>query len=1313
MSTYLKNMAGYKHNQLKSKSYDEIQEIWIDEHVKAKGDDDQEEAEMKKHMEIVQDDEVAIDAIPLATRPPVIVEWKIIKEGKMRYFQLIRADGSSKKKGDNEEEREMEPKTGILETLNRGNSRVKETNEGGRPLEEASRGNGSQNVNLPPLLAAHIGRSENGQPLQSSLTSVYKGQALPNKVGGNLLLMPMYTFPNMPAYANPNSTGLFPNPLGSVTPFAYWIVDYPLPDGLKMPSHISSYDGKGDPDNFSLHLFEGAYMMHKWFNASSLGHKFHTKKESEPYSRLAKLGKKRRRPEEPLPSKKKGYPAVMTLKKKSSGNVYQRLVDKVFSKQIGRNLEAYVDDMVIKSTSEEGMLSDIQENFERFRLINMKLNPKKCSFGVEEGAELNYPALEKLILALVHEARRLRRYFQARFTIMVPTDERETPADFLPEIPFDDSEKKVKEKEVSDPSNEWKLYTNGASSDDGVGAVLMLIDPAESQSRVTIGHRCTWKLQKQFKTMINARNNLQQRKQGRMKTSQSKVEAKPITVKNEREVEKFVWEYVVCRFGVPRMISLKEEKHFKEGTLADFCKGLKITQTFSPITEHMEIMHYIEKQPVRSQQGWVDNLAKELWVHRTLPRNSQEETPFSLTYGSEAVVPIVEATDDRGRTQETTKKCKEIASIEKAHYRNKLEKYHITRNNYSNYIVGDFVLFPTSLQEQQGPHMISEVHKDGFYTLVNIADHSLVQKAKGTSLVFMLSFNAVREVFPCSAKIVTQRYGNPPRKGLCPSREVFDETRAKIPNNTTSERPPVITTVFAATTPENTPFAYRASTSANPNPMISLTFVEANYEVLESLLRERRRQIRNEDLRSELEYFSEDYDEEREMEPRPEPNWEATLTLRLRSPMVRRQRERVVGFEEAPNREGSRRGRNAEGIRPSEIKTREYENRGVNLPPLLAAHLGRNESSQPLRSSLTSVHGGHQPSTNIGGNLHPNGTLLSRHAQPFIPSSLHTLLDLCLFMLTPTPNHLRALSIGILGISLSRPRVILGLHEEQRVSGFGHGLRTRSLVEHLSTCLPSTYKGQRSLFGRTTKGRKAGIGSPPTVDLVIPRLPRNKWSRDKNKYCHFHKDHEYDTNQYRELKHQIEEAVKYGQLVHLVKRVKKKEKVDLKILLVDFSGEKSWPLGEVPLEITIGEGIGTILSQYNPREPEEEQRATSKEHQEEVKDILNCVDAEERIVVNDQYPEHTITIGRQLPTKIKIRLQGLLRAYADVFAWTTAHMTVVPRTIIIGGETFNTEHKVNRLKHLEPVKQKKRSLAPERNEAIYTQVEELTNANIL
>ncbi|GJU64269.1 hypothetical protein Tco_1246104 [Tanacetum coccineum] len=55
----------------------------IDEHVEVEKDDDQEEAEMKKHMEIVQDDKVTIDYIPLATKSLVIVVYKIVKEGKM------------------------------------------------------------------------------------------------------------------------------------------------------------------------------------------------------------------------------------------------------------------------------------------------------------------------------------------------------------------------------------------------------------------------------------------------------------------------------------------------------------------------------------------------------------------------------------------------------------------------------------------------------------------------------------------------------------------------------------------------------------------------------------------------------------------------------------------------------------------------------------------------------------------------------------------------------------------------------------------------------------------------------------------------------------------------------------------------------------------------------------------------------------------------------------------------------------------------------------------------------------------------------
>ncbi|GJT83253.1 reverse transcriptase domain-containing protein [Tanacetum coccineum] len=75
---------------------------------------------------------------------------------------------------------------------------------------------------------------------------------------------------------------------------------------------------------------------------------------------------------------------------KNVGATYQRILDKVFESQIGRNIEAYVDNMVIKSMVEEDMLADIQETFERLRRINMKLNPRKCSFEMEEGQFLGH-----------------------------------------------------------------------------------------------------------------------------------------------------------------------------------------------------------------------------------------------------------------------------------------------------------------------------------------------------------------------------------------------------------------------------------------------------------------------------------------------------------------------------------------------------------------------------------------------------------------------------------------------------------------------------------------------------------------------------------------------------------------------------------------------------------------------------------------------------------------------------------------------------------------------------------------------------------
>ncbi|GJU15662.1 putative ribonuclease H-like domain-containing protein [Tanacetum coccineum] len=102
MCTYLKNMEGYKLKDLKSKGVGGSKEkragIELAQEItkKQKVEDDKETAEIKKLMEIILDEEeVAIDAIPLAVKSPSIVDWKIHKEGRKSYYQIIRADGKS------------------------------------------------------------------------------------------------------------------------------------------------------------------------------------------------------------------------------------------------------------------------------------------------------------------------------------------------------------------------------------------------------------------------------------------------------------------------------------------------------------------------------------------------------------------------------------------------------------------------------------------------------------------------------------------------------------------------------------------------------------------------------------------------------------------------------------------------------------------------------------------------------------------------------------------------------------------------------------------------------------------------------------------------------------------------------------------------------------------------------------------------------------------------------------------------------------------------------------------------------------------
>ncbi|GJR10899.1 reverse transcriptase domain-containing protein [Tanacetum coccineum] len=351
---------------------------------------------------------------------------------------------------------------------------------------------------------------------------------------------------------------------------------------------------------------------------------------------------------------------------------------------------------------------------------------------------------------------------------------------------------------------------------------------------------------------------------------------------------------------------------------------------------------------------------------------------------------------------------------------------------------------------------------------------------------------------------------------------------------------------------------------------------------------------------------------------------------------------------------------------------------------------------------------------------------------------------------------------------------ILGLHEEHRISGFIHGLRTRSLVEFLSTDLPTTYKGlmektytwiearevatnetlndHREGFDRFKKNSSWDNITKKVAKTFEPplRVLRSRWSRDMTKYYRFHKDHGHNTNDCHELRHQIDEAVKSGQLSHLVKGIKKG-----KVKALDTQQEPVSRLGEITFTsfssarnssnlviikaqtfrkevnrvyMDSGSSCEVIYENYFLKlKPSIRSLRTnskiplvgfSREHSQPIGEVpleitisnSPCLRTETlNFVIVRSNSLHNLLLGRTAPLRStetsNFTPQEELAPYSQ-------HINLT-RTIMVGGKPFNTEHNLNEYKHIKPVKQKKRWLGPDHREVACKEVEELMKAGII
>jgi hypothetical protein len=84
---------------------------------------------------------------------------------------------------------------------------------------------------------------------------------------------------------------------------------------------------------------------------------------------------------------------------KNAGATYQRMMQNCLRSPIGRNIQVYIDDVVITTRKEESLIADLRETFDNLDRYKLKLNPTKCSFGVPVGQLLGFLVLARGIEA--------------------------------------------------------------------------------------------------------------------------------------------------------------------------------------------------------------------------------------------------------------------------------------------------------------------------------------------------------------------------------------------------------------------------------------------------------------------------------------------------------------------------------------------------------------------------------------------------------------------------------------------------------------------------------------------------------------------------------------------------------------------------------------------------------------------------------------------------------------------------------------------------------------------------------------------------
>ncbi|KAL5571307.1 hypothetical protein UlMin_020904 [Ulmus minor] len=230
------------------------------------------------------------------------------------------------------------------------------------------------------------------------------------------------------------------------------------------------------------------------------------------------------------------------------------------------------------------------------------------------------------------------------------------------------------------------------------------------------------------------------------------VEAEALAKITEQNVTAFIWKNIVCRFGVPRELVSDHGTQFENEKLQSICDRLGIIKVFSSPAHpksngqveavNKTIKQTLKKKLEKSKGAWVDELPLVLWAYRTSFRAATGETPFSLAYGVEAVIPIeislptfrVDNFDEENNdillalATDLLEEKRETSQVRAAALQQTIARYYNSKVKLRRFVKGDLVLRKVFLNTKEkgvgvlgpnweGPYRVRAIIRPGTYEL--------------------------------------------------------------------------------------------------------------------------------------------------------------------------------------------------------------------------------------------------------------------------------------------------------------------------------------------------------------------------------------------------------------------------------------------------------------------------------------------------------------------------------------------------------------------------------------------------------------------